>query len=384
MNPEQFYVSCPRGLESALADELRELRCTVGALAHAGVSVEGSIADAYRINLHSRIASRVLWRIGGRSYRNEQDIYDAAMGIDWPSLFDVGRTIAVKVDAQRSPLRSLDFIALRVKDAICDRFRAATGRRPDVDTRTPDMRVHVFLDAQQATLYVDTSGKPLFQRGYREFGGDAPLRQNLAAGLLRLAQWNPAEALLDPMCGSATILIEAGLQALNIAPGIAREFAFEKLHNFDAPGWGAQRQDARARAIPTMPLAIYGSDLYGSVLDQARANIAAAGLGEVIELNQANALEISAPAESGVVITNPPYGVRIGESATLAQFYPRFGDVLKRKFPGWRAYILSADMQLPKLIRLKTTRRIPLYNGALDCRLFEYKLVAGSMRESKD
>ena len=378
---QSFYVSCPRGLETALADELRELNCEIGALAHAGVQMHGPLSDAYRVNLHSRIASRVLWRIGGGVYRNEQDIYDAALNVEWPALFDVTRSIAVKVDAQRSPLRSLDFIALRVKDAICDRFRGDAGQRPDVDTRAPDIRVHVFLDAREVTLYIDTSGKPLFQRGYRQEGGDAPLRENLAAGLLRLAQWDPAEALLDPMCGSATILIEAALQALNIAPGLAREFAFEKLHNFDENEWNTQRKAARTSAIAPMPLAIYGSDLYGSVLDHARANIAAAGLHDVIELNQANALEIGPPAESGVIITNPPYGVRIGESAALAQLYPKFGDVLKRKFAGWRAYILSADMQLPKLIRLKATRRMPLYNGALDCRLFEYKLVAGSMRD---
>lgn len=343
--------------------------------------VHGKLAQAYRVNLHSRIASRVLWRVGGASYHSEQDIFDAALKIDWPELFDVTRTIAVKVDAQRSPLRSLDFVALRVKDAICDCFRAEGGRRPDVDARTPDIRVHVFLDAREFALYIDTSGKPLFQRGYRRDGGDAPLRENLAAGLLRLAQWDAGEALLDPMCGSGTILIEAALQALNIAPGISREFAFEKLRNFDASEWSRQRQNAHARALPCMPLAIYGSDLYGSVLDVARANLAAAGLSDVIELNQANALEINAPAPSGVLVTNPPYGVRIGEGAALAKFYPKFGDVLKRRFAGWRAYLLSADMQLPKLIRLKTSRRMPLYNGALECRLFEYKLVAGSMRD---
>lgn len=377
---QSFYVSCPRGLEAPLADELRELGCTVSAVGQAGVHVQGELAHAYRINLHSRIASRVLWRIGGAGYHSEQDIFDAALNIDWPALFDVTRTIAVKVDAQRSPLRSLDFLALRVKDAICDRFRASEGRRPDVDTRAPDLRVHVFLDARESALYIDTSGKPLSQRGYRKEGGEAPLRENLAAGLLRLAQWDPAEALLDPLCGSGTIVIEAALQALNIAPGISREFAFEKMHNFDAEEWSRQRRDARARALPPMPLAIYGSDLYGSVLDNARANIVAAGFSEVIELNQVNALEISAPAASGVILTNPPYGIRIGEGAALAQFYPKFGDVLKRRFAGWRAYILSADMQLPKLIRLKATRRMPVYNGALDCRLFEYKVVAGSMR----
>lgn len=378
---QEFYVSCPRGLETVLAEELNEIGCNNARPANAGAAVSGPFSLAYRINLHSRIASRVLWRVGQGQYRSEDDLYAAALALPWPDWFDVTHTFAVKIDAQKSPLRSIDFATLRIKDAICDRFRAAAGTRPDVSTHEPDVRIYAFLTAHDYSLYLDTSGRPLFQRGYRQASVEAPLRENLAAGMLRLAQWDSGEALLDPMCGSGTILMEAALQALNIAPGVLRGFAFEKLRNFDSDQWHNLLDAARATELPRIPLAIYGSDLYGNALKAAQENIAAAGFADVIELNQANILEISAPATSGVLITNPPYGVRIGESDALEQFYPALGDTLKKHFSDWRAYILSADMNLPKLIRLQASRRTPLFNGALECRLFEYKIVAGSMRK---
>lgn len=378
---EQFYLSCPRGLEQVLADELIELGCASARASSAGVEVSGVFALAYRLNLYSRVASRVLWRVARGEYASENDLYDAALALPWHQWFDVERTIAVKVDAQKSPLRSLDFATLRIKDAVCDRFRADSGKRPDVSTQQPDIRIYAFLTAREYSLYLDTSGAPLFQRGYRQASVEAPLRENLAAGILRLAQWNTDEALLDPMCGSGTFLLEGALKALNIAPGVRRKFAFEKLLNFDQRHWDDLRDSARAAELPRMPLAIYGSDMYGNALKTAQENIEAAGLADVIELNQANVLEISAPATSGVLVTNPPYGERIGEADALQEFYPALGNVLKKQFSDWRAYILSADMNLPKLIRLQASKRTPVFNGALDCRLFEYKIVAGSMRK---
>jgi putative N6-adenine-specific DNA methylase len=243
--------------------------------------------------------------------------------------------------------------------------------------------VHAFLTADELTLYLDTSGEPLFKRGYRSAAGEAPLRENLAAGILRLAGWTPGEPLLDPMCGSGTLPIEAALIALDIAPGARRGFGFEKLQNFDRKAWDKLKSDAIAREHPRTALPIYGSDLYGDELKTARANLAAAGLENVVSLKQANLLEISAPAASGVIVTNPPYGVRLGETGELAEFYPKLGDALKQKFSGWRAYIFSGDRELPKLIHLAASKRTPLYNGALECRLYEFKLVAGSMRRVK-
>lgn len=386
MNPQanaKLFAPCPRGLENPLATELTRLGARAVQTTAGGIAFEGDTRVIYRANLESRIATRVLLRLFTVPYRNEEDIYRATHELDWPRQFDVERSIRVYLTAQRCPLKSLDFLTLRIKDAVCDRFRSAVGSRPDVDTRAPEVRIHAFLDATQFTLYLDTSGEPLFKRGARAAQGEAPLKENLAAGILSLIGWQPGTALLDPMCGGGTFLVEAAQIALDIAPGIARDFGFEKLKSFDATLWQALRAEAVARRKPLAAQPIYGSDLYGDTLKLAQANLRAAGLEAVVQLKQANALEISAPAATGVLVTNPPYGERMGEQQELAEFYPRFGDALKQKFAGWNCYILSADMNLPKLIKLKVSRRTPLYNGALECRLFEYKIVAGSMRDPK-
>jgi len=380
---EHFFAPCPRGLEALLAQELAALGATGVETADGGVHFAGPLQLCYRANLESRIASRILWRVAVAPYRSEDDIYRTTLALTWPLWFDVSNTLRVNVSALRCPLKSLDFVTLRIKDAICDAFRSHCGERPGIDTRAPDVRIHAFLTADKLTLYLDTSGEPLFKRGYRSAAGEAPLRENLAAGILRLAGWTPGEPLLDPMCGSGTLPIEAALMALGIAPGARRSFGFEKLNNFDRKAWDKVKSDALARERPRTALPIYGSDLYGEELKAARANLAAAGLENVVSLKQANVLEISAPAASGVIVTNPPYGVRLGAQDELAHFYPKLGDALKQKFSGWRAYIFSGDRELPKLIHLAASKRTPLYNGALECRLYEFKLVAGSMRRKK-
>jgi putative N6-adenine-specific DNA methylase len=380
---ENFFAPCPRGLEAVLAQELAALGATGIEATDGGAHFSGPFALCYRANLESRIASRILWRVAAAPYRSEDDIYQATLALTWPLWFDVGNTLRVNVAALRCPLKSLDFVTLRIKDAVCDAFRGQCGERPSIDTREPAVRIHAFLTADRLMLYLDTSGEPLFKRGYRSAAGAAPLRENLAAGILRLAGWTPGEPLLDPMCGSGTLLIEAALIALAIAPGARRGFGFEKLKNFDRKLWDKLKADAQAREHPRTALPIYGSDLYGEELKTARANLAAAGLEDVIRLKQANVLEISPPADSGVLVANPPYGVRLDTPEDLAQFYPKLGDALKQKFSGWRAYVLSSDLALPKLIRLAASKRTPLYNGALECRLYEFKLVAGSMRRPK-
>jgi putative N6-adenine-specific DNA methylase len=377
---QTFFATCPRGLEPTLAAELEALGLGGVASTAGGVGFTGKFTDCYRVNLESRIASRVLWRVAQTSYRNEEDIYRAATALPWPAWFGPERTIRVDVAAIRSPLRSLDFITLRIKDAVCDSFRAAQGTRPDVDTRQPDVRIHAFLTRDEMTLYLDTSGDALFKRGRREAAGAAPLRENLAAGILRLAGWEPETPLLDPMCGSGTFLIEAALIALDIAPGINRNFGFEKLINFDERQWRTLKNNAVSRRKSIRP-SIFGVDIDAAAIDNARDNLALAGLEDAVQLTRSNALDLSAPAPAGVIVANPPYGVRVGDPEKLAAFYPKLGDALKRNFAGWRACLLSADPQLPKLIRLKAARRTPLYNGALECRLFEYRLVAGSMRD---
>jgi putative N6-adenine-specific DNA methylase len=375
-----FYATCPRGLAAALAEELTALGAQNAHADDAGVSFEGPFEVAYAANLESRLATRILWRVAHFEYRKEQDIYEGARQVRWHAHFGVERTFKVETNGVKAPVKSLDFITLRVKDAVADVFREALARRPDVAPREPDVRVHVFLDAKWCTLYLDTSGEPLFKRGRRDQVGEAPLKKNLAAGLLRLSGWTPGIPLLDPMCGAGTILIEAAEMALGRSPGRGRSFGFERLARFDAPAWEKLKAAAAAREEAPGPRAIHGSELYGRTLDAARANLRDMGLEGVVSLKQANLLELSAPAAAGLLVTNPPYGVRLGEKEELAKFYPELGHLLKQRFAGWTAYIFSGDPELPKLIRLSATKRTVLYNGAIECRLYEYRMVAGGNR----
>ncbi|HEY5993945.1 MAG TPA: THUMP domain-containing protein [Gallionellaceae bacterium] len=378
----EFFAPCPRGLEKLLADELASFGAGNVSATDGGVGFSGDWPLCYRANLESRLASRILWQVQpALLYRNEQDIYQMACDLPWPRWFDVNCTIRVKVTAIKSPLKSLEFITLKIKDAICDKFRQAKGERPSVDTLAPDMRIHAFIEGMKITLYLDTSGDALFKRGVRLHTNIAPIRENLAAGILKLAGWQPGMPLMDPMCGSGTFLIEAAQMALNIMPGIARHFAFEKLKNFDKTLWEKLRNEALAAQKPVTELPIYGSDLYGDELRAAHQNLEEAGIRPAVDLKQCNVLEASPPEQQGILVANLPYGERMGEMEELAALYPKLGDVLKQKFGGWNAYLFTADLRLPKLIRLSATRRTPLYNGAIECRLFEYKMVAGGNRE---
>jgi putative N6-adenine-specific DNA methylase len=380
---ENFFATCPRGLELLLVDELRQLHAEKMHAVGGGVQFVGDFILCHRVNLESRIASRVLWQVATSVYRSEDDVYRTAFALPWTDWFDPECTIRVDISATKSPLTSLNFVTLKIKDAVCDKIRKLSNRRPSVDTRAPDIPIQGHLTEREFTLYLDTTGEPLFKRGQRIATGEAPLRENLAAGMLRLAGWTPGVPLLDPMCGSGTILLEAAQMALDIAPGMGRHFAFEKFKNFDSGRWRELIQKRGARRKPRTSQAIYGSDLSADVLRAANANLAGAGLAEVVSLKRADVLDITAPATEGIIVSNPPYGVRLGEQEALAEFYPKLGDVLKKQFSGWRAYFLSADMRLPKLIHLAVSKRTPLFNGALECRLFEYKMVEGGMRKKK-
>jgi putative N6-adenine-specific DNA methylase len=375
----QFFASCPRGLEPLLVRELAGLGI-VASDVPGGVAFSGGWEDCYRANLWSRLASRVLWRVAEFRYGNEHDLYAAVRAIDWPRQFRVDRTLRVNVTAQKSPLKSLEFATLRIKDAVCDRFREALGKRPSVERANPDVRVHAFLEADRGMLYLDTSGEPLFKRGWRAADAEAPLRENLAAGIVMLTDWTPAEPLLDPMCGGATLLVEAAALARARAPGAKRSFAFEKLSAFDAGLWQRVKREPHGKEEPAR---FFGSDNDPRALAAARRNLAQAGVERWVVLEQADVLERPAPAPDGVMVMNPPYGERMGTPEELARFYPRLGEALKQRFAGWRCYIFTADLRLPQLIRLQPSRRIPLWNGALECRLYEFRIVAGSHRRPR-
>ncbi len=376
----RFFAPCPRGLEDVLERELHDLGVATTTKTDGGVGFQDAWSALYRVNLHSRIASRVLWEIGHRAYRTEDDVYRAAFALPWADWFTPSQTIKVKVSARRCPLTSLDFITLRIKDAICDKFVARRHKRPRVDTERPHVRIDAFLDAQTVTFYLDTSGDPLFKRGHRLGSVEAPLKENLAAGILRLAGWTPEDVLLDPMCGSGTIPLEAALMARQIPPGLSRPFGFEHLLVHDPSLWARQRESARTTQKAKAPAAIYASDLDPAMVKVAQRTFQEAGVGQSIRLKQSDILDLDPPADQGVMVINPPYGVRLSRPEELETFYPKLGDWLKQRFAGWRAYVLTGDARVPKLIGLAPSKRTPLFNGALECRLYEFVIVQGPAR----
>ena len=383
-------------MEAALAEELGEIaQHSTSMKVHnqvpGGVHCSGQLLDSCRINLHSRIASRVLMRMAHSSYDNENDIYDLTLAQPWEDWFGVDHTIRVDVTAVKSPLRSLEFTTLKIKDAICDRFRDQFNKRPSVNTREPDMRIVGFLDQRNFTIYLDTSGEALFKRGWREETGDAPLRENLAAGMLRVAGWKPGTVLFDPMCGSGTILIEAAQMVQGIPPGARRRFAFEKFNDFDAAPWQQMKLAIKPNPLPLEPT-IFGSDISGDMVAMTRHNLQVAGIHFEVPLKQIEAQEVNPPSEQpGILLTNPPYGERIGvrgDSSVPADemsvaFYAALGTTLKQRFAGWTVFLFTADLSLPKLLRLKEARKTPFFNGALECRLFRFDMVAGYNRREE-
>lgn len=391
-----FFCPCPRGLEAALAEEIGEIAQQSRTLkvhnqVPGGVHCSGTLSDSYRINLHSRIASRVLLRIAQGAYANENDIYDLTLAQPWEEWFDVDHTIRVDLTAIKSPLKSLEFTTLKIKDAVCDRFRDLYSKRPSVDTRTPDMRIVGFLDARNYTIYLDTSGEALFKRGWRQETGDAPLRENLAAGLLRVSGWKPGTVLFDPMCGSGTILIEAAQILAGIPPGARRSFAFEKFLGFKTADWQEVKGSIKPNPLPRAPT-LFGSDISGDMIVMARNNLRNAGIMFDVPLKQIEAQEVKPPTGiPGIILTNPPYGERIGvrgdktqePDALAAAFYSAFSTTLKQRFAGWQVFLFTADLSLPKMLRLKESRKTPFFNGALECRLFRFDMVAGFNRREE-
>ena len=380
MTTYSLFISCPRGLENLLADEITALGGSEVQPGDGGVAAKGTMEAVYRINLHSRVASRVLLQLTKGSYRSEQDIYKLAHNIRWPQWFSPADTFKVKVEGKRAQVKSLDFVGLKIKDALCDAFREESGERPSVDKQRPDVRVHAFLNDKTVQIFIDTSGEALFKRGYRQDAGEAPLRENLAAGLLLLAGYDGSQPFQDPFCGSGTLAIEAALIALKRAPGLMRRFGFEKLKNFDKPLWMKIKQAAREAALAQTAAPIAGSDNDRQMIRVARQNAEAAEVAEWLTLESAEAQDVRPNGEGGIMLSNPPYGVRLADIQMLHALYPQLGSWLKQHYAGWQIGMFTGDREMPKLMRLQPKRKIPLFNGKLDCRLFVLDMVKGSNR----
>ena len=376
-----YFASCPRGLEEILQQELLSINAVDLEKVDGGILFTGNHEVLYRANISSRIATRIMCLVKKGTYENEEDIFKSALDVNWSSLFEVNKTIKVSTTAIKCPLKSVDFMTLRIKDAICDFFRKKFGKRPSVEVREPDIKVHLFLERNNFSLYLDASGDPLYQRGFRAASVEAPIKENLAAGIIELSGWKPGQAFLDPMCGSGTFLIEAALIATNQAPGLKRDFGFMAWKNFDKALFKNIKKSYQNAIIQKDFLRIYGSDKDLRAIRVSKKNLVLAGFEDCIQLACKQFNEIKPPLDKGVLVTNPPYGERIGDDEELDNAYPDWARTLKQSFAGWRTYFLTNDFRMPKLMRLAPSKKTPLFNGALDCRLFEIKMVAGSNRK---
>jgi len=482
----RFFVVCLGGLEVPLAQELAEIAQRPDSKAlgawvidstptspTGGIGLAAPISAAMTLNLHSRIASRVLLQMAQAPYRQEEDLYKLASGLAWEDWFTSQQTLRVDVTAHRSPLKSLNFATLKIKDAIVDRLRDVTGDRPSIDTAFPDVRVQAHLTATQITIYLDTSGEALFKRGWRDEKGDAPLKENLAAGILSITAWKPGQSLFDPMCGSGTFLIEAAQMALAIPPGAIRAgmygddvkssrlayrplvtsangFGFQRLKPFkeavEQKRWDNLKEAAlvqmleKRKQYPNVDsLRISGGDINEKLVSMFRGNWQRAQLPDQPLVRQVDALATKPPAKEGVMLLNPPYGERLvikggrggqerearderdaeydvepenrfemnletgrqsakrssreslkklqaqeEQDPKFVEFLRQFGQHLKDAFGGWNIFVLTADMALPGQLRIKESKRTPLFNGPLECRLFKFEMHVKHPSSSED
>jgi len=398
MSELQLFLPCAAGVEDFLADEVHALTGLAGddlLVGRGGVQVRAPWREALRLNLHSRLAQRVLVQLSEHPYRSEDDLYEGAGSIAWEAWFNPRQTFKVEVTARASPLKSLNFATLRIKDAVADRFRERAGARPSVDTQHPQVRIYAHLTATHCVLYIDTSGEPLFKRGWREDKGEAPLKETLAAAMIAASRWQADVPLYDPCCGSGTIAIEAAQVACRIAPGLQRRFGFERLLPFQAHVWAALRDEAAQMRRPP-PVPVFGSDVAFRMVDFASRNAERAGVADAVQLRGGDALQRMPPSDTpGLMLVNPPYGERI-EAAGVAgrgrggreqaqqeqdgDFFAQLAAHWKRHYAGWTAWVLTPDLKLPARMRLKESRRVPMWNGPIECRLFRFDMVAGSAR----
>jgi putative N6-adenine-specific DNA methylase len=350
-----------------------------------GVVFESNWAGCYKANLNSRYASRILKPVlDFPAYQNDE-LYHNIRKHDFTKYIKPDQTLAVDVVVNDCMLSDQRFVAMKIKDAIVDQFREKFGVRPDVDSKEPDLRIHVRGNRNNFAVSVDTSGHSLFMRGYRLKTGEAPLKENLAAGLLGLAEWDKKTAIVDLFCGSGTILIEAAMMALNMAPGLQRKsFGFMNLLDFDEAVWEKVVQEAIEGEKEVLDFKFYGYDIDKKVLDIAKRNAKSAGVAEFIEFKSTPVAVALPPEEKCIVICNPPYGSRIGDEDNLKDVYRDLGFTLKHRFSGCEAWVLSGNKDIMQEMKLKSTRRHFVYNGNIECRFLKYEMYEGSHRKPKE
>ncbi|MHA6248056.1 THUMP domain-containing class I SAM-dependent RNA methyltransferase [Pontibacter sp. CAU 1760] len=377
-------VTTLSGLEEVLAEELRALDMEYVKVGNRAVTCSGNLRQLYEANLWCRTAIRILKPIRTFKARDEKDLYAQVQTINWADYLDLKQTFAIDAVVSHSTFEHSLFVAQLTKDAIVDQFRKATGERPSVDRIRADVRLNLHMHENMVTISLDSSGDSLHRRGYRLQTNVAPLNEVLAAGIIGLTGWDGTSPFVDPMCGSGTFLIEAAMIAQNIAPGLYRRdpYGFENWKDYDAQLFEMIWKTAEAKASFDPKASIIGYDLDPDYVEAAQNNIENAGLEMVIKVEKANFFETEAKEPNGVVVMNPPYNERI-LSDDINALYKNIGDTLKNNYQGYDAFILTGNLEAAKNIGLRASRRTPLYNGSIDCRLLKYELYRGSRRTTE-
>lgn len=371
----QFFASTARGLVEPLETELKGLGLDITGRGAGGVFFESNWEGCYKANLHSRLASRILKPVLDFTAYQPEELYSQILRHDFTKYIKPTQTISIDASVTESKMRDQRFVAMKVKDAIVDQFREKFGVRPDVDNENPSLRIHVRAIKNQFNVAIDTSGDSLFKRGYRKEVGDAPLKENLAAGLLKLSEWDGQSPIVDFMCGSGTFLIEAAMMAMNIAPGANRKgFGFQNWLTYDEALWDKVLQEALDAEKEELPFHFYGFDIDRRVLTNAKDNAKRAGVDEVIVFKKEAVATVEPPVEKGLIVVNPPYGARIGDEDNLRDVYRDLGFTLKHRFKGWDAWILSGNKELIADLKLKSTRKHFVFNGNIECRFLKYSM----------
>jgi len=376
-----LFATCPKGVEDLLAEECNQLHLTDVSTTHGGVFCHGDLEKAYRLCLWSRVASRVLLKLHEFPVSGHDDLYLGVQTIDWSSHLSSSGSFAIDVHTSHQQINNSHYATLKIKDAIADQFTQKYEHRPDVKRDRPDVRINAYIDKHNCTLYLDLSGEPLHKRGYRQQAGAAPLKENLAAAILLRAHWPQLamenRPLIDPLCGSATLLLEAAYMAAGIAPGLLRSyFGFTNWKQHEPEIWNQLIKEAKQGIDRNKVPRLIGIEKSYKVAEIARQNIHAAGLDDLIEIKQADSVDVvrDLPDITGLIVTNPPYGKRIGESKQLKSLYLDLGRKLKDRFPGWNVALFTASHELAKFFGLRAHHKNTLYNGPLKCTLYQYRI----------
>ncbi|MDX1977168.1 MAG: THUMP domain-containing protein [Pseudanabaenaceae cyanobacterium bins.68] len=371
----EYYATVARGLEAIAAQELTELGASQVEPGFCGVAFRGDRELLYKVNLWARLPFRILWQLANFRCADAEDLYQEVKAIPWQQYLTPAQTLAVDVSGKSDSLNHSHFSALQVKNAIVDQQQQQFGDRSSVDTQDPDLKINLHIGKDHCVLSLDSSGQSLHRRGYRPAMGAAPLKESLAAALIKLSGWQPHQAFYDPLCGSGTLPLEASLIALRVAPGLFRpRFGFETWRDFDLELLDRLILAAEQAQLQQLPAPIWGTDHNPQIIQQAIANSKQSGVDAQVYLGLLDLAEATPPAPTGILICNPPYGERLGKNQDLADFYKLLGDVLKQRFKGWTAYVLSGNKELALAIGLKSSQRIPIYNGTLSCQLMRYEL----------